>query len=438
MPPRLIKSAPGLPPAEEANVTDTVQIMLARLRQGGEDAALDYARRLDGWTGPVVVSAEEAARAGDALPDDLKQALDYAHDNIRAFAQAQRASVTDFEVALRPGLRTGQTCLPVSAAGCYVPGGRYAHIASALMTITTARAAGVPHVTAVAPPRRDADGTARGIDPATLYAMSLAGADRILCLGGVQGIAAMAFGLFGTPPADVLAGPGNAYVAEAKRQLFGPLGIDMFAGPTDVLILADATADPALVALDLAGQAEHGPTSPCWLVTDHEPLARRVRDLMPDTCARIGGSNGETARAAWEAMGEIVLCGSREEMATESDRYAPEHLHVQCADLPWWQTRLTAYGSLFLGADTTVAFGDKASGPNHVLPTGAAARYTGGLSVHKFLKTVTWQRAGAEALPALARATSIISRAEGMVGHAMTAEARLSHTTPRSCAANES
>lgn len=436
--PRLIKSAPGLPPAALADVADTVQVMLARLKTGGEDTARDYAQRLDGWTGEIVVPPEQAQKAGKDLSDALKQALDYAHDNIRRFAQAQRASLRDIEIELHPGLVAGQSSLPVGAAGCYVPGGRYAHIASALMTIATARAAGVPHITACAPPRRAPDGTAQGIDPATLYTMHLAGADTILCLGGVQGIAAMSYGLFGAPPADVLAGPGNAYVAEAKRQLFGPVGIDMFAGPTDVLILADATADPALVALDLAGQAEHGPTSPCWLITDHEPLARRVGDLMPETCARIDGENGATARAAWDAMGEIILCNSREEMAAESDRYAPEHLHVQCTDLPWWQARLTAYGSLFLGADTTVAFGDKASGPNHVLPTGGAARYTGGLSVHKFLKTVTWQRATAEALPALARATSVISRAEGMTGHALTAEARLATLTPRACVANES
>lgn len=432
---RLIKSAPGLAPQAQADIADTVQIMLARIRTGREEAAQDYAQRLDGWSGAIVVPPEEAAAV--QVPDALREALDYAHANIRRFAEAQRASLTDFETELRPGLFAGQKSLPVRAAGAYVPGGRYAHIASALMTIVTAKAAGVPHVTACAPPRRAADGTALGIDPATLYTMHLAGADTILCLGGVQGVAALAYGLFGTPPCDILTGPGNAYVAEAKRQLFGPVGIDMFAGPTDVLILADATADPALVALDLAGQAEHGPTSPCWLVTDHEPLARRVRDLMPETCARIGGDNGRTALEAWEAMGEIVLCDSREEMAAEADRYAPEHLHVNCADLPWWQTRLSAYGSLFLGSETTVAFGDKASGPNHVLPTGGAARYTGGLSVHKFLKTVTWQRAESEALPALARATSVISRAEGMVGHAMTAEARLAGLAPRATLARQ-
>ena len=413
--PRLLKSAPGLPPAAEAGIADTVQIMLARLRAGGDEAARDYARRLDGWSGPI-----EAPQDAPEIPGQLRQALDYAHANIRAFALAQRASVSDFETELRPGLFAGQRSLPVRVAGCYVPGGRYAHIASALMTIATARAAGVGHITACAPPRRGGD----GIDPATLYAMRLAGADTVLCLGGVQAVAAMAFGLFGTPPADVLAGPGNAYVAEAKRQLYGPVGIDMVAGPTDVMILADATADPRRVALDLASQAEHGETSPCWLVTDHAPLGEAVLRLMPETCDRLG-ANGATARAAWEAMGEVRLCADRDEMAAEADRQAPEHLHVQAADLPWWRDRLGAYGSLFLGAATTVAFGDKAAGPNHVLPTSGAARHTGGLSVHKFLKTVTWQEARPEALPALARATSVISRAEGMTGHALAAEDRL-------------
>ncbi|EBA07105.1 histidinol dehydrogenase [Sagittula stellata] len=421
----MIKSAPGLPPAATGDIRDTVEIMLARLRSGGDTAARDYARRLDGWTGPIVTPRSTIEAAAAQVPSDLKEALAYAHANISAFARAQRASLQDFETELRPGLIAGQRSIPVSAAGCYVPGGRYAHIASALMTIATAKAAGVPHITAAAPPR---DGP--GIDAATLYAMDLAGADTILTLGGVQGIAAMAFGLFGTPAAAILAGPGNAYVAEAKRQLFGPTGIDTVAGPTDLLIVADATADPGLVALDLAGQAEHGPTSPCWLVTDHEPLARRVRDLIPDTCARLGGTNADTARAAWDAMGEIILCDSREEMAQEADRIAPEHLHLHATALDWWQTRLTAYGSLFLGAETTVAFGDKASGPNHVLPTSGAARYTGGLSVHKFLKTVTWQRATDAALPALARATSRISRAEGMTGHALSAEARLHAHSP--------
>ncbi len=429
--PRLIKAAPGLSSTAQADIADTVQIMLARIKQGGEATARDYAQRLDGWTSEIDVPPAAIAAARSHVPPELDEALHYALENIRSFASAQRASLSGFETELRPGLIAGQKSVPVQAAGAYVPGGRYAHIASALMTIATAKSAGVPHVTACAPPKG-----ADGIDPATLYAMHLAGADRILCLGGVQGVAAMAYGLFGTPPADILCGPGNAYVAEAKRQLFGPRGLDMVAGPTDVLIVADATADPALVALDLAGQAEHGPTSPCWLVTDDARMAQRVVDLMPGTCARLGPENGATAWQAWTAMGEVLLCANRDEMAEAADRYAPEHLHVQAADLDWWRDRLACYGSLFLGEDTTVAFGDKAAGPNHVLPTDKAARYTGGLSVHKFLKTVTYQRVTDAALPALARATSVISRAEGMTGHALTAEVRLDRCTPKPRVAN--
>jgi sulfopropanediol 3-dehydrogenase len=418
--PRRLKSATGLSPATDAGIADTVQVMLARLKSGGAEIARDYARRLDGWEGPVVVPAGLAAEAAGRVAPEMREAMAYAHENIRAFALAQRASVTEFETELRPGLLAGQRLIPVSCAGCYVPGGRYAHVASALMTIATAKAAGVPRVVACGPPRGP-----EGLAPEILHAMHLAGADSILCMGGVQGIAAMAHGLFGTPPADILVGPGNAYVAEAKRQLFGPVGIDAIAGPTDSLVLADGSADPALVALDLAGQAEHGATTPVWLVTDDAALARAVLGCMPGAIARLGPENGAAARAAWEAMGEVILCDTREEMAQEADRIAPEHLHVQCRDTAWWADRLTAYGALFLGAGTTVAFGDKAAGPNHVLPTGGAARYTGGLSVHKFLKTVTWQRVAGAALPELARATAVISRAEGMVGHALTAEARL-------------
>ncbi|MEO1265452.1 MAG: histidinol dehydrogenase, partial [Pseudomonadota bacterium] len=256
------------------------------------------------------------------------------------------------------------------------------------------------------------------------------GADTVLNLGGVQGVAAMAFGLFGTPPADILVGPGNQYVAEAKRMLFGRVGIDMFAGPTDLLVLADGTADPEIVAIDLVGQAEHGYNSPVWLVTDSEALAHDVLARVPGLIADLPELNQKNAAAAWADYAEIMVCDSREEMAAESDRIAPEHLQVQAEDLDWWLTNLTAYGSLFLGEETTVAFGDKASGPNHVLPTSGAARYTGGLSVHKFFKTVTWQRSTRDAAKPIAEATARISRLEGMEAHARTADARLAKYFP--------
>ncbi|MCL4676940.1 MAG: histidinol dehydrogenase, partial [Pararhodobacter sp.] len=324
-----------------------------------------------------------------------------------------------------PGLVAGQRQIPVGAAGCYVPGGRYSHIASAIMTITTAKVAGVAHIAACSPPRPGI-----GIPPAIIFAMDLCGADDILNLGGVQGVAAMANGLFGLPAADIIVGPGNQYVAEAKRILYGQVGIDMFAGPTDSMILADATADAGLIAQDLVGQAEHGRDSPVWLATTDRALAERVLALVPGFIDSLPEPNQSAARAAWAECAEVILCDSAEEMAQVADSYAPEHLHVQAADLDWWLQRLTCYGSLFLGEETTVAFGDKVSGPNHVLPTSRAARYTGGLSVHKFMKTVTWQRATRDATRALATATARISRLEGMEGHARTADARLEKFFP--------
>lgn len=417
---QFLKSPTEQPAQTSADISDTVQVMLARLRTGGAQVALEYAQRLDGWQGDIAVTSDHIAQAVARVPQDLKDDIQWAHDNISRFAAAQRATAQDMQVEIRPGLIAGQRQIPLSAAGCYVPGGRYTHIASALMSIATAREAGVPDITACSPPNG-----AQGIPDAMLYAMHLAGATRILCIGGVQGIAAMAFGLFGAPPADILVGPGNAYVAEAKRQLFGPVGIDMFAGPTDILVLADETANPEVVAVDLIGQAEHGATSPVWLATTHKPLADAVLSRIPHLIADLPGPNREAAEIAWRDLGEVALCDTREDMAQFADDRAAEHLHVQARDLPWWRDRLRAYGSLFLGEDTSVAFGDKAAGPNHVLPTSGAARYTGGLSVHKFLKTVTWQQVDDRARPELARVSAGISRAERMEGHARSADIRL-------------
>ncbi|WP_306153760.1 histidinol dehydrogenase [Roseovarius sp. MMSF_3281] len=420
MPITPLKTAPGEAPQTAADIIDTVQVMLTRLRQGGGQVALEYARTLDNWQGEITVSSDAIAKAVAKVPQDLKDDIQWAHDNISRFAAAQRATAQDMEVELRPGLIAGQKQIPLSAAGCYVPGGRYTHIASALMSIATAREAGVADITACSPPNG-----AKGIPAPMLYAMHLAGASRILCIGGVQGVAAMAFGLFGAPPADILVGPGNAYVAEAKRQLFGPIGIDMFAGPTDSLVLADDTADPLTVAVDLVSQAEHGANSPVWLATTHRPLAEAVMAEVPRLIADLPDPNRSAAEVAWRDMAEVVLCDTAEDMAQYADRKAPEHLHVQARDLDFWRERLRAYGSLFLGENTTVSFGDKAAGPNHVLPTSGAARYTGGLSVHKFLKTVTWQQVDERALPDLARVSARISREERMEGHARSADIRL-------------
>lgn len=420
-----LKKASKTAETDQQDVRAAVAAMLKRIADGGEEAARAYARELDNWTGEIIVSDAARKAAADAVPERVKEDIRFSHANIRRFAEAQRATISDCVVEILPGLTAGQKQIPVSAAGCYVPGGRYSHVASAIMTITTAKVAGVPHITACSPPRPGI-----GIPPAILFAMDLCGADVILNMGGVQGVAAMASGLFGLPQADILVGPGNQYVAEAKRVLFGQVGIDMFAGPTDSMVVADASADAEMVAFDLVGQAEHGHNSPVWLVTSDAALAQKVLDLVPRLIDALPPLNRDSARAAWDGMAEVILCDGPEEMAQVADHYAPEHLHVQAKDLDWWLQRLKAYGSLFLGEETTVAFGDKTSGPNHVLPTSGAARYTGGLSVHKFMKTVTWQRATRDATRPLAEATARISRLEGMEGHARSADIRLAKFFP--------
>jgi sulfopropanediol 3-dehydrogenase len=423
MPAIYLKTAAPRPLAESNDLRDTVALMLREIEAGGEDTVRTYAQKLDGWTGPIALSAADRAAAIARVPEALKKDIRFAYTNIRRFAEAQKATLTECEIEVMDGLIAGQKLIPVSSAGCYVPGGRYSHIASALMTVTTAKVAGVPHITATSPPRPNV-----GVPDAIVFAMDLAGADVILNLGGVQGIAAMAQGLFGAQPADILVGPGNSYVAEAKRILFGKVGIDMFAGPTDSLVIADNSADAKTVAWDLVSQAEHGADSPVWLVTTSKSLAEDVQNLAHDLIASLPEPNATAARRAWDERAEVILCDSREEAAAVADQYAPEHLHVMAEDLDWWLGRLSAYGSLFLGKETTVSFGDKVSGPNHVLPTSGAARYTGGLSVHKFIKTVTWQRCNSKASQELAHRTARISRVEGMEGHARAAEQRLNDT----------
>lgn len=402
-----------------------VQGILDDIEAGREDAARRYAAQFDKYDGEILLSPQAVEAAAAAVPEKLKADIRLAHDNVKRFAEAQLASLSDFHTELRPGFTAGQKAIPVQAAGCYVPGGRYSHIASAIMTVTTAKVAGVSNISVCSPPRPGV-----GINPAIIYTAHICGADSILAMGGVQGVASMAFGLFGLPEADILVGPGNQFVAEAKRILFGRVGIDMFAGPTDSLILADSTADAEIVAADLVGQAEHGYNSPVWLVTDDRALAENVMEIVPKLIADLPQLNSENAAAAWRDYAEVILCSDREEMAATSDRYAPEHLTVQAEDLDWWLARLQCYGSLFLGEETTVAYGDKASGTNHVLPTSGAARYTGGLSVHKFLKIVTWQRATREASRDVSIASARISRLEGMEGHARTSDIRLAKYFP--------
>ena len=420
-----LKRADPPPPGGARDVRDTVQGILDAIETGGDAVALDYARRFDEYDGDVRLDAAAIERACAAVPKRLRDDIDFAHANVRRFAEAQMSTVRDVEIEVVPGLTAGQRSIPCAAAGCYVPGGRYSHVASAIMTVTTAKAAGVSSIVACSPPRPASGAGPGGVAPAIVYAAHVAGADEILAIGGVQGVAAMAFGLFGLPKADILVGPGNQFVAEAKRILYGRVGIDMFAGPTDSLVLADAAADLEIVAVDLVGQAEHGYNSPVWLVTDDRALGEAVLRRVPELIAELPELNASNAEAAWRDFGEVIVCADREQMARTSDRYAPEHLTVMAADLDWWLERLTCYGSLFLGEETTVAFGDKASGTNHVLPTSGAATYTGGLSVHKFLKIVTWQRATRDGARPVAEATARISRLEGMEGHARSADVRL-------------
>jgi sulfopropanediol 3-dehydrogenase len=420
-----LKKAAKTAASDAPDVQDTVRTILDDIEKGKEASAIAYAKKFDRYDGNIVLSREEIDAASAKVSEKLKSDIRFAHDNVRRFAEKQMESLQDLEYEILPGFVAGQKSIPCKSAGCYVPGGRYSHVASAIMTVTTAKVAGCGHTAVCSPPRPEI-----GINPAIVYTADLCGADTILALGGVQGIASMAFGLFDLPPSDIIVGPGNQFVAEAKRILFGRVGIDMFAGPTDSLILADASADPNIIAADLVGQAEHGYNSPVWLVTDDAETAQQVMGLVPGLIDDLPDVNRENAAAAWRDYAEVILCANREEMAATSDEYAPEHLTVQAKDLSWWKDRLQCYGSLFLGEETTVAYGDKASGTNHVLPTSGAARYTGGLSVHKFLKIVTWQQATQEGSKPVALATARISRLEGMEGHARTADVRLQKYFP--------
>ena len=422
---KYLKKAPLHSRSDDTKTQQIVRDILHDIENGGDEKALEYASKFDKYEGEVILSKSAIEAAAELVPEKMKQDIEFAHSNVERFARAQKSTVANFETEVVPGLIAGQKAIPVNAAGCYIPGGRYSHIASAIMTVTTAKVAGCENIIACSPPRPGV-----GVAPAIIYAAHICGADKILAIGGVQGIAAMTFGLFGLPKANILVGPGNQFVAEAKRMLFGRVGIDMIAGPTDSLILADGTADPMIIAVDLVGQAEHGYNSPVWLVTDDQALAEKVMELVPGLIEDLPDTNRENAFAAWRDYAEVILCDNREEMAQTSDDYAPEHLTVQAADLDWWLENLSCYGSLFLGEETTVAFGDKASGTNHVLPTSGAANYTGGLSVHKYMKIVTWQRATREGARPIAEATARISRLEGMEGHARTADVRLAKFFP--------
>ncbi|HWH95308.1 MAG TPA: histidinol dehydrogenase [Baekduia sp.] len=412
------------PPAIEASdeLRARVADILRDIERGGLDAVRRWSRELDGWDpDDFVVSDAEFERAAATLDDELRGHIAFAQEQVRRFAQAQRETLSDLRVEMGPGVVLGHRHIPVGAVGAYVPGGRYPMLASSFMTVVVAKVAGVEEVVACAPPQRGG-----GIHPAMLYAMRTSGADAVLCLGGVQALAAMAFGLIeGLAPVDMLVGAGNAFVAEAKRQLFGRVGIDLLAGPTEVLVIADGSADPRLVAADLLGQAEHGPTSPAGLIAIGEDVARAVAAevdaLLQDW------PTADVAGAAWRDHGWIAIAADDDEAIALADDAANEHLEVQVeeAKLGLYLERLRNYGSLFLGEQATVAYGDKGVGTNHVLPTLGGARYTGGLWVGKFLKTCTWQQLSAEGTRRVAPAIAGICEAEHFAGHALTATMRL-------------
>jgi sulfopropanediol 3-dehydrogenase len=415
-----LKSGRATGTTVDEDVQARVAEMLAAVAEHGERAVREFSQALDGHNPPSFRLDDDTVNAALATVDQaLRTHIDAAHENVRAFAEAQRGTLAPLEIELAPGQVVGHRLVPVQSVGAYIPGGRYPLISSALMSIVTAKVAGVARVVAMTAPTPSG-----GISPATLYAMTVAGADEIYALGGVQAMAAMAYGaLPGLEPVDMIVGAGNAFVAEAKRQLFGRVGIDLLAGPTEVLVLADASADPFTVAVDLLAQAEHGPTSPAVLITTSRALAEQVLRHVPVILEKW--STGDVAAKAWQDLGVAVVAESREEAVELADAYASEHLQLQVSELDWYLSRLRNYGSVFVGAETTVAYGDKAVGTNHTLPTNGAARYTGGLWVGSFIKVLTYQRLTEEASRRIGAHTSAISTAEGMVGHAYSAEIRL-------------
>jgi sulfopropanediol 3-dehydrogenase len=416
-----LKQAPWQSPGASDDVRRTVSEMLTRIDADPDTEIRRYSRELDGWDPPsFVLDAATIEQAATEVDEELAAHIAFAQTQVRTFAEAQRATLRDLEVETLPGVVLGHRHIPVENVGSYVPGGRYPMLASSFMTVIVPKVAGVERVTACAPPRGGV-----GIHPAMLYAMATSGADEVLALGGVQALAALVYGIEGLAPADMIVGAGNAYVAEAKRQLFGRVGIDLLAGPTEIAIIADETADPELVALDLLGQAEHGPTSPAVLITTDRTLGESVLHAIEGWLETF--PTREVAGAAWAAHGSVALVEDLDEAVAVSDGIAPEHLEVQVDPtlLEHCRTRLRNYGSLFLGEQATVAYGDKAVGTNHVLPTLGAGRYTGGLWVGKFLKTCTYQRLTDEGTRRVAPAVAAISAAEQFDGHALTAQHRL-------------
>ena len=418
---KYLKKASKTASTDDSKTKDIVQNLLKELEKSKEEGCKELTKKFDKYDGEIIVSKEKIEEINKNLDQKTKDDIKFSYDRVRKFAEAQLVNYgKDFEVELSNGLYAGQKLVPVNTAGCYIPGGRYAHIASAVMSVTTAKVAGVKNIIACSPPKEGI-----GAHPSIIYTANLCGADVILNLGGVPAIAAMTYGMFGNAPADILVGPGNQFVAEAKRILFGKVGIDLFAGPTEIGIIADETADPEIVAVDLVGQAEHGYNSPCWLYTTSKKLADEVMKRVPELIEKLPEVPRLSAEAAWRDYGEVILCDTDEEMVKVSDDYAPEHLEIQTKNLEWFHKRLKNYGSLFIGEETTVAYGDKCSGTNHILPTKGAGKYTGGLFVGKFIKTLSFQRMTKESTKEVGSAAARISRYEGMEAHARTGDVRL-------------
>ena len=416
-----LKKSPKTSSTDDTKTREIVENILKDIEQSKEEGCKELSKKFDKFEGDVVISKERIEEIKKTLDQKTKDDVQFAHERVRKFAEAQLKNYgQDFEVELSEGLFAGQRLIPVNTAGCYVPAGRYAHIASAVMSVTTAKVESVKNILVCSSPKPGV-----GVHPTIVYTADLCGADVIMNLGGVQAIAAMTNGLFNNAPADIIVGPGNQFVAEAKRILFGKVGIDLFAGPTEIAVIADETADPEIVAVDLVGQAEHGYNSPAWLYTTSKELAEKVMKRVPELIAELPELPRTNADAAWRDYGEVVLCDTDEEMASISDEYAPEHLEVQTKNLEWFHKRLKNYGSLFIGEETTVAYGDKCSGTNHILPTKGAGRYTGGLFVGKFIKTLSFQRMTKESTELVGAAAARLSRYEGMEAHARTGDVRL-------------
>jgi sulfopropanediol 3-dehydrogenase len=414
-----LKEATERPEQDIQAVSDTVREVLDKVRREGEAAVRYYSRKFDNWDPPSFrISQDEIDKATKSLSALQREDIDFCQTQIRNFAEKQREVIVGFETETLPGIHLGQKIIPVQASGSYTPGGRYPMLASAHMTIVTPKVAGVNRVTAATPPTKG-----EGVHPATLYSMAAAGADEIFCMGGVQALAAMAYGMEGLDPVDMIVGAGNVYVAEAKRQLFGKVGIDLLAGPTEILILIDETADPYIVAADILGQAEHDPNS-------RQALVSLSRDVAEKSMAEVEKQlktlpTREVAEVSWRNNGEVILVDSPEEAVEVCDIWAPEHLEVQTENWRYYLDNLSNYGSLFLGEETTVAYGDKSIGTNHVLPTMEAARYTGGLYVGKFLKVVTYQYATREASAKIAAICERACNYENMLAHGISCKVRV-------------